>query len=210
VPYKTRDVPVGTRFDRVVTTGDVILRPRSDGRRRAYVPIRCDCGTERVVVAGNLLSGNTKSCGCLHRERASQANLIHGHAVGYAKTRLYRIWRGMRNRCLDARARNYRWYGGRGISISAAWDTFPPFIEWAIANGYADGVELDRRDVDLDYSPENCRWVTKKQNIRNRDFCWDEHLDARLAQYAVEHELSPYQVIKQAVEQLLAVEEVSS
>ncbi|MFI1790853.1 hypothetical protein ACH40D_20825 [Streptomyces olivaceoviridis] len=205
MPYHVTEIPVGTRYGRLVTIAVPHLRPRSDGRNRAWVRVKCDCGSKpKDVVAGNLLSGITASCGCLHRERASEANTVHGHATGYQRTRLLRIWRGMRTRCNNPEAANYKHYGGKGITHCDEWDTFTPFMEWAMANGYADGLELDRIDPDKNYTPKNCRWVTKRQNIRNRDRVWSDNLDAALVAYAKTVDVNPYEVIKEAVVQYLA------
>lgn len=113
----------------------------------------------------------------------------------------------MRQRCNNPEARNYKWYGGKGIHCCLEWDDFSTFFEWANAHGYADGLELDRKDSDKDYCPGNCQWVTKKQNIRNRDRCWSDELDARLVEYSAEHNMNPYDVIAAAVAAYL--EEVS-
>ncbi|MFE2095369.1 hypothetical protein ACFW94_49825, partial [Streptomyces sp. NPDC059460] len=128
---------------------------------------------------------------------------VHGHARGYRRTHLLQAWKGMRNRCLDPDASNYRYYGGKGISITPEWDTFPPFADWAHANGYATGLELDRIDSEKDYRPGNCRWVTKKQNIRNRDHAWDDELDAELIAFAASIGKSPYEVIADALRDYL-------
>lgn len=115
----------------------------------------------------------------------------------------------MKERCGNPKARNYRWYGGKGILYAPEWERFEPFMVWALANGYNDGLELDRIDADKNYEPSNCRWVTKKANLRNRDFAWDEELDARLVAYAAEHGKSPYEVIRTALERLLEEEVIS-
>ena len=75
----------------------------------------------------------------------------------------------MRERCLNQHHRYYNDYGGRGIKICDEWlQSFLPFEAWALANGYADHLELDRVDNDGDYTPENCRWTTRKENFNNR------------------------------------------
>lgn len=94
-----------------------------------------------------------------------------GLAVAHGKRcRLNRIWRQMRQRCLNANDSSYPYYGGRGIRIHPVWSDFTIFREWALSNGYQDGLEIDRRDNDGDYCPENCRWashVTQARNKRN-------------------------------------------
>jgi hypothetical protein len=74
----------------------------------------------------------------------------------------------MRARCRIPTATYFRRYGGRGISVCAEWASFEAFRDWALASGYADDLEIDRRDNDGDYTPENCRWVTHVENSRNR------------------------------------------
>ena len=91
-------------------------------------------------------------------------NPIHG-MVG---TRVYRIWGKMKERCYNRNHDAYKNYGGRGITVCDEWQRFKPFCEWAMANGYADNLTLDRKDNDKGYSPENCRWVTMNEQENNR------------------------------------------
>jgi hypothetical protein len=83
-------------------------------------------------------------------------------------TRLYSIWKGMKTRCVNKNDSGFHNYGGKGISVCDEWQTFPPFRKWAFDNGYSDDLEIDRIDNSGDYTPENCRWVTRKVNARNR------------------------------------------
>lgn len=87
---------------------------------------------------------------------------------GFSGERVYRIWRSMKSRCLDPNHPPYKDYGGRGITVCDDWLDSVKFIDWAMANGYTDYLQLDREDNDLGYSPENCRWVTPGVNARNR------------------------------------------
>lgn len=111
----------------------------------------------------------------------------------------------MRYRCNDLKAQNYQWYGGKGIKVCPLWQKdFLAFRDWAHGNGYSPGLELDRINSDKNYEPANCRWVTKKRNIRNRDRYWSDELDARLVEYSARCGDDPYQVIQEAVEKYLA------
>lgn len=123
----------------------------------------CDCGGETTVDSQHLRKGAVISCGCYHKKELAARRRKHGHSG----TRLYDIWCAMRARCHSRRHVAYGYYGGRGISVCAEWMDFTNFRAWAIQNGYADGLEIDRIDNDLGYSPDNCRWVTHAENMKN-------------------------------------------
>jgi hypothetical protein len=128
---------------------------------------------------------------------------VDGHGIS-KKTPLYKVWIGMRSRCHNPKAQNYKFYGAKGVVVCEEWrQDFLTFYEWSIAHGYADGLELDRIHAEVGYEPGNCRWVTKKANIRNRDRIWDDEIDGRLVAYAASLGKSPYEVIKVAVEEYL-------
>ena len=87
---------------------------------------------------------------------------------GQRHTRLYNIWRSMRQRCNNPKTINYSRYGGRGIKVCQEWNKFIPFFEWSMSNGYDDALTLDRIDNTGNYEPSNCRWVTYKEQNNNR------------------------------------------
>lgn len=125
---------------------------------------RCNCGAETRQATSHFRSGMAcRDCG-IKRRAASRA--VHGEA---RKTRLYRVWANMRRRCESPTADNYRWYGGKGVKVCAEWQEYAPFRAWAMAHGYSDKLTIDRINVDGDYSPDNCRFVTIQQNIIHRD-----------------------------------------
>lgn len=126
----------------------------------------CDCGTLGTPSGGDLRYGKTLSCGCL----SSETNGANLRTHGGSKTRLHRIWKAMRSRCNNPALPNYAGYGGRGITICAEWDDFSIFRDWALANGYADNLSIDRKENDLGYEPNNCRWATAEVQSQNRRF----------------------------------------
>lgn len=133
---------------------------RSNGH--IYWICRCDCGNITKVRSCNLTSGAVKSCGCL----SEHVNMVHG----MSHTRIHGIWSCMKNRCYYEKNDNYMNYGGRGITICDEWlgtQGFINFMNWSYSHGYKDNLTIDRIDNEKGYSPDNCRWITQKEQMQN-------------------------------------------
>lgn len=143
----------------------------------------CDCGKEATVTGKVLRSGRIKSCGCA-RQRVRKGNLvIVGEPLtlsdrklsdcsthGMGKTRTYNSWQRIRQFCYNPNCKKYPKYGGRGIKVCDRWlESFQNFLE--DMGERPEGMTLDRKDNDKDYTPENCRWATPKQQSNNRNYC---------------------------------------
>ena len=87
---------------------------------------------------------------------------------GLRHKRIYNIWRSMRQRCMNPNCYSYKHYGAKGVSVCDEWQDPKVFSEWAYKNGYADDLTIDRIDVNGNYTPDNCRWVTQKVQQNNR------------------------------------------
>lgn len=158
VRQSSRGVEVGKMFG----SYEVIGPPFSQGYLGRYQALcRCKCGRLRVVAAADLNAGVGHCRGCNRGVPPT-----HGES-GRTRTNLYGVWKVMRARCTNPNVERYPRYGGRGISVCDEWNEYTTFREWAMQNGYAPGLEIDRRDNDGNYEPGNCRWITKKQNSRN-------------------------------------------
>jgi hypothetical protein len=157
---------IGRRFGRLVVISEAPpIKEGNDGRLRPAVLCQCDCGAQKVVRIMSLKKGGCTSCGCFFREQASKRLFKHG----LTHTRLFSIWESVLDRCYDHNSINYVNYGGRGIYICDEWkNDFLNFYNWAIANGYEDGLTIDRIDNDGNYVPSHCRWATYTQQARNR------------------------------------------
>lgn len=124
---------------------------------------KCECGKETTVRAGQLVIGKTQSCGCLRYERLKETNTKHK----MSKTKLYQKWSHMMQRCENPNVERYSHYGGRGIKVCDEWHNFKNFKEWAKSSGYSENLTLDRINVDGNYCPDNCRWVSWNVQANN-------------------------------------------
>lgn len=171
----------GKRFGRLVVIEEVEPHFTPGGQKVLMWKCKCDCGTEKIISGISLKSGATISCGCFHREQLGALRRKHGAAH---QERLYGVWLNLRERCRNPNNNHYHSYGGRGINVCDDWmNDYSSFRDWALKNGYREDIResgrnnitIDRIDVDGDYEPSNCRFVTNRENCLNkRDTMSDE------------------------------------
>ena len=131
----------------------------------------CECGNKVWVSKSRLKSGNTRSCGCLFKGIMAERNRNNGSLGGDSSNeyeKLYNSWVAMKNRCDSPKNGHYKDYGGRGISVCKEWYDWFAFKEWALNNGWENGLTIDRIDSNGNYEPSNCRWVTMDVQANNK------------------------------------------
>lgn len=151
--YCSRKSRVGEVF------GELVVKEyggRIDGKPTWI--LECSCGS---IIQRNTdqMSRKLSSCGCT-------SNKSHAKIHGMSKTKLYKIWSSMKARCNNTEAESFPYYGGRGISYAPEWESFDGFMQ-DMAPSYSDGLTLDRKDNNLSYSKDNCRWVKRELQARN-------------------------------------------
>lgn len=156
---------IGQTFGRLTVIERVPDKYKKGGLWRC----KCECGNETIVITCNLTNCHTRSCGCLGKTH----RITHGACKNGKRKRLYDIWINMRARCYSKTHVNYSSYGGRGISICKEWDSFESFEKWALSAGYDESAKrgaytLDRIDVNGNYEPNNCRWISADKQNRNK------------------------------------------
>jgi hypothetical protein len=150
---------IGQTFGRLTAISDA-----EDMNGKSASICQCECGTVKSYRNGSLTSGNTLSCGCLHNDLLSERLMKHG----MLDSQIYGVWIGMKDRCCNPNSERYADYGGRGITVCDRWVS-------SFNNFFADmgdipfkGAQIDRKENDKGYSPDNCKWSTRNEQARNK------------------------------------------
>ena len=223
VPARTRiPTPIGTQLGvyEVVSLPEAKQVPGRSGqsskRNRYFVRLRCVGCDEPVDVREDDLERRTATpCGFCYlspnpdpEERIKVKRVWNGQEQEYeryryhgeSRSKLHSVWTNMRERCSNPQSEKWQNYGGRGITVDPSWDdSYLTFAAWARANGYAEGLSIDRIDNDAGYGPDNCRWITDLENLLNRTRYLATPLAEALEERADADGVDTYTIIHQAV-----------
>lgn len=161
----------GNRYDMLIVLR-FSHRNGTSHRYRYFWECQCDCGKIVIRRADSLTGKGVKSCGCYRDMKLAQNNFKIKNPMkshGMSKTRLYKIYNKMKERCYNTNYPEFHLYGGRGIEMCDEWEeSFEPFKEWALNNGYAKDLSIDRINFNGNYEPSNCRWADIYEQANNK------------------------------------------
>jgi len=172
----TTPVKIENEYEHLEFTGEKYGRWKTSDTqirkgRKYYLACKCDCGVIRLVAKASLKNGKSQSCGCLHKEKLKESykgknnpQYKHGNSCKNSWSKEYRAWVDMKTRCNNKNCRAYDLYGGRGINVCEEWiNDFEKFlVDMKVAPS-----KKHRVDPDGNYEKENCRWATRKEQMRN-------------------------------------------
>ena len=157
------EIKKGDRFYRIEVIKEISRHKTPGGTFRRRYLCKCDCGKIWPVCMTELKNGDTKSCGCLRLDRDIKRLTKHGKC----RTRIYKTWCNMKNRCNNPKNKEFKNYGDRGIKLCDKWYTFEGFWE-DMKEGYSDNLTIDRINNNGNYEKENCQWSTHKEQANNK------------------------------------------
>lgn len=158
-------IQIGDRFGRWEVISEVFKKQEGQ-RSRPFVLCKCACGNHGEIKIYDLTYGKSQSCGCFKDEMTTKRNTTHGWTKRNKK--LYQVWHNMMQRCYNADVKDYLHYGARGIIVCPEFHDVDCFCKWALSADYSPELEIDRINVDGPYSPNNCRFVTHRENNNNQ------------------------------------------
>lgn len=166
---KSTQLQTGEKFGRLTVVKLDHIEKNKINQNVEFYLCKCDCGNECIVQKIKLTTGRKKSCGCINKERIKNGlNIKHK----LTKSKIYITWKNMKERCYNKNHKSYKDYGARYILVCNDWldkkNGFINFYNWSMANSYNDKLEIDRIDNNGNYEPYNCRWVTEKEQGRNK------------------------------------------
>lgn len=190
---------VGKKFNMLT----VIERLPNQGKSTMYL-CKCDCGNTRICRGVNLRIERVKDCGCVSQK--IRAKHISEHTPmrthGESKTSLYSIWSCMKSRCFRSKDSNFFRYGGRGITVCKEWsESYECFRDWAMTHGYKKGLTIERINVNGNYCPENCTWITPTEqgyNKRNTRKIYFKGIGKTASEWSLIFSLSKYAIYSYA------------
>lgn len=154
---------IGLQIGRLTIISEAERYIKPSGRSEKTYKCKCSCGNVKVIRSSSIKSGVSKSCGCLQKEVLLEKVTTHGMSYG----KIYGVYQGMKQRCNNPKHKHYKNYGGRGITVCDEWKTFDDFYN-DMGESYVEGLSIERKDADKGYCKENCEWIPKIMQAKNK------------------------------------------